>query len=176
MQRWKQRLATLGRVETFDYPYMAAGRRRPDAQADLIAAHGRALDQASRGEPVILAGKSMGSRIGCHLALERKVAGLVCFGYPLRAAGSGKLRDQVLLELRTPVLFLSGTRDPLCPLDELERVRERMQADNELVRVEGGDHSLEVRKRELASRGTTQEAIETELKQAIATFVAKLVT
>ena len=33
--------------------------------------------------PVVLIGKSMGSRIGCHLALEEDVAALVCLGYPL---------------------------------------------------------------------------------------------
>ena len=30
-----------------------------------------------------------------------------------------KLRDQVLLSLGTPMLFVQGTRDKLCPLDLL---------------------------------------------------------
>jgi uncharacterized protein len=177
MQRWKQKIAGIGRVETFDYPYMAEGRRRPDPLEQLIAAHGRALDErAAPGEPVVLAGKSMGSRVGCHLALERKVSGLVCFGYPLRAQGSGKLRDGVLLELETPILFLSGTRDPLCPLDELERVRGKMKAPSELVRVEGGDHSLQVRKGDLRLRGISEEELEAELVDHVAAFVRRCVS
>ncbi len=175
MQAWKRRLDAIADIETFDYPYMAAGRRRPDPLPALIAAHRQALAAArgTRVGPVLLAGKSMGSRVGCHLALEQRVSGLVCFGYPLRAAGSGKLRDAVLLELRTPILFLSGTNDPLCPLDELERVRQRMAADNELVTVEGGDHSLLVKKTELKRQGKTQEDVDSSLIEAIARFMGK---
>ena len=70
----------------------------------------------------------MGGRIGCHVALEEKVAALICLGYPLCAMGDRtKLRDQVLRDLRTPILFGQGTRDSLCPLDLLERVRSEMK-------------------------------------------------
>ena len=48
----------------------------------------------------------MGGRIGCHLALEEKVSGLICLGYPLCAMGDRtKLRDQVLRSLGTPILL-----------------------------------------------------------------------
>ena len=176
MRTWAARLTSVGDVETFDYPYMAAGRKRPDLLPALIEAHRAAL-VAVRGEserPVLLAGKSMGSRVGCHLALSERVAGLVCFGYPPRAAGSGKLRDAVLVELRTPILFLSGTRDELCPLDELERVRARMSAESELVVVEGGDHSLLVRKTDLARQGKTQDDVDASLLQAIEVFARRV--
>src|SRR5919198_1348059 len=109
--------------------------------------------------PVVLAGKSMGSRVGCHVALEDPVAALVCLGYPLRGA-RGELRSEVLLALRTPVLFVQGSRDPLCPLDALEDVRRRMAATSALHVVEGGNHSLEVGVRELRARGETQESVD----------------
>jgi predicted alpha/beta-hydrolase family hydrolase len=87
----------------------------------------------------------MGSRVGCHLSLDELPGGaieaLVCLGYPLRGV-NGKLRDEVLLALRTRILFVQGTRDALCPLDELADVRRRMSAPNSLTIVEGGDHSL----------------------------------
>jgi predicted alpha/beta-hydrolase family hydrolase len=176
MRAWAERLSGLGEVETFDYPYMAAGRRRPDPLPTLIESHRAAL-AAVRGDatrPVLLVGKSMGSRVGCHLALSERVSGLVCFGYPLRAAGSGKLRDAVLLELSTPILFLSGSKDELCPLEELERVRARMSAESELVVVEGGDHSLLVRKTELARQGKSQEQVELGLLQEIERFARRV--
>jgi uncharacterized protein len=153
MVAWARRLGTFGEVVSFDYPYMAAGRKAPDKLPVLIAAHGAALDGArarfGRDRPVVLAGKSMGSRIGCHLAVERAAAGdppaaVLCFGYPLRAAGSGALRDEVLRALRTPILFLQGSRDPLCPLADLEKVRGEMTAPSTLHVVQGGGHSLEV--------------------------------
>jgi uncharacterized protein len=145
MRAWRDRLATLGPVTAFDYPYMRAGRKTPDRPPVLIAAHREALQEvrAAAAGPVFLAGKSMGSRIGCHLALEEAVAGLICFGYPL-VGGRGAVRDEVLLALRAPILFVQGTRDPLCPLPRLEEVRARMAAPTTLLVVEGGNHSLEL--------------------------------
>ncbi|MES1194426.1 MAG: alpha/beta fold hydrolase, partial [Opitutus sp.] len=144
MMGWRDRLRTLGEVVTLDYPYMLAGRKRPDRLPALVEAHRQALNalRARAAGPVFLAGKSMGGRVGCHLALEEPVAGVICFGFPLRAASSGALRDQVLVDLRAPVLLLQGSRDPLCPLDDLAAVRARMSAPNTLLVVEGGDHSL----------------------------------
>ena len=43
MQDWKRRWAEIGEVETFDYDYMRAGRKRPDRLPQLIAAHRAAL-------------------------------------------------------------------------------------------------------------------------------------
>ncbi len=149
MTAWATRLEALGRVVPMDYPYMVAGRKRPDPQPKLIAAHRAELEKLA-DRPVALIGKSMGSRIGCHVALEVKVDALVCFGYPLRGQ-SGALRDQVLLELTTPVLFIQGTKDALCPLDELESVRARMRVRSTLHVVEGGDHSLSI------SRGKSKQ-------------------
>src|SRR5689334_19360548 len=99
MVAWRKRLATLGAVTAFDYPYMRAGRKAPDRLPALIEAHREALAavRAKAGGPIFLAGKSMGSRVGCHLALQEPVAGLVCLGYPLRSGATGALRDQVLV-------------------------------------------------------------------------------
>jgi predicted alpha/beta-hydrolase family hydrolase len=174
MEAWARRLASLGEVVRFDYPYVLAGRRRPDRLPALVAAHREALERARAGfpGPAVLVGKSMGSRVGCHLSLEVPAAALVCLGYPLRGA-RGQLRDEVLVALRAPVLFVQGDRDPLCPLDDLEAVRRRMGARSELHRVEGGDHSLRVRVRDLRERGESQEQVEARVLAAIARFLAR---
>jgi predicted alpha/beta-hydrolase family hydrolase len=100
------------------------------------------------------------------------VRAVVCLGYPLCGAGDRtKLRDQVLRELTTPILFVQGTRDSLCPLDLLSTVRLRMQAPNQLEVVEGGDHSLAVTQRQLKATGDTQAAVEQRLLRTIAAFV-----
>jgi len=177
MQNWKRRLSEIGEVETFDYDYMRAGRKRPDPLPLLIAAHRAALQAARekyQPDSTLLIGKSMGGRIGCHVSLEEKVDGLLCLGYPLCAMGDRtKLRDEVLRALDTPILFIQGARDALCPLDLLERVRTEMKAPNFLHVVEGGDHSLRVPKRQLQAKGETQEDVNQRIFQAITAFVSK---
>ena len=135
MQHWSELLNAIGDVRTFDYRYMLAGSRRPDPLPKLIAAHRAALAdaRASHAGPVVLIGKSMGGRIGCHVSLEEPVARLVCLGYPLCGGGDpAKLRDKVLRELTTPILFVQGTRDVLCALPLLNDVRQQMSAPNRL--------------------------------------------
>jgi uncharacterized protein len=177
MQRWRGYLSELGEVEAFDYDYMREGHRRVDPLPVLIAAHRAVLDQLrSRASgPIFLIGKSMGGRIGCHVALEKKIDGLICLGYPLCGGGDRtKLRDAVLRKLQTPVFFAQGTRDPLCPLDLLETVRSQMTAPNFLHIVEGGDHSLVVRKKDCVNED--QAAIDGQIVDAIRRFIDRLLS
>ena len=171
-------MSEIGDVETLDYAYMREGRKRPDPLPKLIAAHREALSNARKRHPAesaILIGKSMGGRVGCHLSLEEKVDGLICLGYPLCAMGDRtKLRDEVLRALNTPILFVQGTRDPLCPLDLLEHVRTEMKTQNVLHVVEGGDHSLRVPKRQLQATNRTQDDINGQILKAVAGFVDQL--
>jgi predicted alpha/beta-hydrolase family hydrolase len=174
---WKKRLATIAPVATFDYPYMREKRKAPDPLPKLIAAHREVLATAlaEHDGPAVLAGKSMGSRVGCHVALEDpKVRALVCLGYPLSSPGKrGALRDEVLLALKVPILFVQGTRDSLCPLDLLEGVRKRMQAPNDLHVVDGGDHSLVVSATKLKAAGQTRADSDAKVLAAIQQFLAK---
>lgn len=174
MQRWIKRLATVGKVSAFDYPYMKGPGKRPDPLPKLVEAHREALGSARQKHsgPIVLIGKSMGGRIGCHLALEEEVAAVVCLSYPLCGGGNpAKLRAEVLRKLSTPILFVQGTRDRLSPLDLLEGVRREMKAVNKLHIVEGGDHSLLVTQAQLKSSGATQDSVEIEILQAIQSFL-----
>lgn len=175
MQAWAARLSSVGDVVRFDYPYVKAGRRSPDKLPVLVAAHRAALATARSGRsgPAVLVGKSMGGRVGCHVALEERVDGVVCLGYPLRGQ-RGDVRSEVLVALRTPVLFVQGSRDGLCPLERLAGVRARMTAPSRLHVVEGGNHSLEVGVRALAARGETQEDVDRAALGAIVAFVRGL--
>jgi uncharacterized protein len=178
MQGWKKRLEKIGEVHLFDYDYMRAGRKRPDLLPQLMAAHRQALADAQDRHPArstILIGKSMGGRVGCHVALEENPAAVICLGYPLCAMGDRtKLRDEVLRRLNVPVLFVQGTRDSLGPLDLLEHVRSEMTAANYLHVVKGGDHSLLVPKRQLEASGQSQSEVDQSILDAIAQFVSEL--
>ena len=111
----------------------------------------------------------MGGRVGCHLSSQETVAGVVCLGYPLCGGGDcSKLRDR-----STPILFVQGTRDSLCPLEVLTGVRGEMQAVNELNVVKGGDHSLLVTKSNLKASGETQDNVDKRILEVIQKFVAK---
>ncbi len=174
MRTFARLLLTIGPVEPLDYPYALAGRGRPDPLPRLIEAHRAALAalRAKHDGPIVLAGKSMGGRVGCHVALVDPVQAVICFGYPLCGGGDrSKLRDQVLMDLKTPVLFAQGTRDPICPLDLLDDVRKRMQAPSTLHVVEGGDHSLMVAKTALKALGSNQEEVDASLLTSIAGFL-----
>ncbi len=178
MEGWARRLQTLGPTERFDYPYMRAGRKRPDRLPVLIEAHRAALAAFRARHPghaVFLAGKSMGSRVGCHLALEEPVSGLICLGYPLVGIGKrARVRDEVLVALRTPILFVQGTRDRLCPLDLLDEVRARMTAPHALHVVDTGDHSLQITRTHTRRTGQTQDDADALALAAIHRFTGAI--
>ena len=175
MQSFRAPLETLGTVVPFDYAYALAGRKSPDRLPKLIETHRAALValRERHGGPIVLVGKSMGGRVGCHVAAVEPVAAVVCLGYPLCGGGDpAKLRDEALLALRTPTLFVQGTRDRLCPLDLLQGVRARMTARNALHVVEGGDHSLLVAKSALTVQGISQHQVDSRIRDVIAEFLA----
>jgi len=177
MRAWSQRLDALGAVTSFDYPYMAAGRRVPDRLPKLIDAHRAHLSalRARHAGPVVLIGKSMGSRVGCHVSLTEAVDAVVCLGYPLVGGGRKKtMRDKVLREMSAPVLFVQGSRDPMGPMDALQDVLSAMTADATLHVVEGGNHGLTLGKRSLAAARESQEDVDQRTLAAIRGFLEGL--
>lgn len=141
-------------VLRFRYPYMELmardGRRRPPDPADLLeAAHLAALEELRRhsdGARPILCGKSLGGRIGSHLAARgADAAGLVFLGYPLHPAGKPeKQRSEHFPALVQPALFVQGTRDELGPLAGLRAALEHYGGEASLTVIEGADHSFEL--------------------------------
>jgi uncharacterized protein len=177
MMRFRGYFAELGNVFAFDYPYQQAGRRSPDRQPVLVDAHEKAIAQARAiySGPVVLVGKSMGSRMGCHASLTTPVSALINLGYPLIAAGgTDKVRDAVLRELATPALFVQGTRDGMCPLERLKPLLDEMGSHTELHVVEDGDHSLEATRTFLKQHEFTQDRVEAEIMRKVADFVSRM--
>ncbi|KAI4343130.1 hypothetical protein MLD38_027667 [Melastoma candidum] len=183
MVRWKRMIGeALHAVEvvTFDYPYISGGKRRSPPKAEkLVEFHADIVRKAVAkypGIPLILAGKSMGSRVSCMVAGEDGInaSAIVCLGYPLKGI-NGAIRDEVLLKLSVPVMFVQGTKDALCPLEKLDAVREKMATATELHVVDGGDHSFKIAKKHLQSLGSTQEAAEGQAVKSVAGFVEKII-
>ena len=148
----RDRLAENGlRVLTFNYPYIEAGKRRPDHQRKLLECHQGALAWLSTETGVnriVLAGRSMGGRMGTYLAAERDdIAGVILYAYPLHPAGKpDRLRVEHLAEVNAPMLFFSGTRDSMARPELIEEhLRPVPGATVELI--EDADHSFRVPKR-----------------------------
>jgi len=135
---------------TFDYPYMDAGRRAPDRLGRLLECHGAAYDKlAERVDAVVVAGKSMGGRVGGHLVAGERpdAAGLVFFGYPLVALGKTEARDvSHLRSCPDPMLFVQGERDRLGPPDLVRQIASAAPAAS-LEVVPDADHGFKVPKR-----------------------------
>lgn len=110
-------------VARFEFAYMAArretGKKRPPPRADrLIPEYADALNTVLREteDPVLIGGKSMGGRVAAMLAggaLDPRVRGVVCLGYPFHPTGKpDDWRLPPLQEARLPVFIAQGDRDP----------------------------------------------------------------
>jgi len=155
MRRIAAGLAARGSdVVTFDFPYVAAGRKVPDKGPALEAAFAgmwqevaaRAIEMGGPGVRLFAGGKSMGGRIASQAAsgglFVPVPAGLVFFGYPLHPpAKPEQRRDRHLPALTMPTVFLHGTRDPFGSPDEMTTLVAGLPGAT-LEIVSGGDHSL----------------------------------
>lgn len=181
MLRWKDMLKNaLDAVEvvTFDYPYIAGGKKKAPPKAEkLVEFHKDIVKKTTDkypGHPLILAGKSMGSRVSCMVAAEVDidVSAVICLGYPLKAM-NGAVRDETLLQLTIPVMFVQGSKDGLCPLEKLEAVCKKMKIHNELYVINGGDHSFKIGKKHLQIEGSTQDQAEDLAVEGVSSFVSR---
>ena len=94
---------------------------------------------------VFLGGQSYGGRQATMLcAAELKLAdGLLLTSYPLHPPGKpAQLRVQHFPDLRTPALFIEGTRDPFGTIEEIEKAVKLIPAKTKVVPVEGVGHDL----------------------------------
>ena len=94
---------------------------------------------------IILGGHSYGGRQATMLCAAEPdlVSGLLLLSYPLHPPRKPEqLRIQHLPNLRTPSLFVHGTRDPFGSVEELTKALQLMHAKTELMKVEGAGHDL----------------------------------
>jgi uncharacterized protein len=183
MQGWRARLAARLRapVHTFDFPYVAAGKKAPNNMPVLVAAFREAVLAARAAYPeaaeagVLLAGKSMGSRAGLFLAEEHGeelgVVGCVAFGYP--ATGKDLERRRLPQRTKRPLMIVNGTMDIIAKIADVRAVVDGFCGRDgllELVVVEGANHSLEANKTWLRKNGKSQEDVDAGIADAVAAW------
>jgi predicted alpha/beta-hydrolase family hydrolase len=97
---------------------------------------------------LFLGGHSYGGRQSSMLCAEpaenaEPVAALLLLSYPLHPPRKPEQqRTQHLPDLRTPALFVHGTRDPFGSIAELEQALKMIPAKTKLLTVEGAGHDL----------------------------------
>jgi uncharacterized protein len=94
---------------------------------------------------IFLGGHSYGGRQATMLCATEPdlVSGLLLLSYPLHPPRKPEqLRIQHLPNLRTPNLFVHGTRDPFGSVEEMTKALQLIPAKTELMKVEGGGHDL----------------------------------
>lgn len=94
---------------------------------------------------LFLGGHSYGGRQSSMLCAEEPeiVSGLLLLSYPLHPPRRPEQqRTQHLPDLRTPTLFVQGTRDPFGSIAEMERTLKMIPAKTKLLVVEGAGHDL----------------------------------
>jgi predicted alpha/beta-hydrolase family hydrolase len=94
---------------------------------------------------IFLGGHSYGGRQATMLCAADPdlVSGLLLLSYPLHPPRKPEqLRIQHLPSLRTPSLFVHGTRDPFGSVEEMTKALQLIPAKIGLMRVEGAGHDL----------------------------------
>jgi predicted alpha/beta-hydrolase family hydrolase len=94
---------------------------------------------------VFAGGHSYGGRQTAMAAAEHPelAAGLLLLAYPLHPPRKPEqLRTAFFPELRTPALFVHGTRDPFASIEELRAAIAQIPAHTEVLVVEKSGHEL----------------------------------
>jgi hypothetical protein len=94
---------------------------------------------------IFLGGHSYGGRQATILAAgdPELVDGLLLLSYPLHPPGKpAQLRTQHLPDLKTPSMFVHGTRDPFGSIEEMESALKLIPSKHLLIPVEGAGHDL----------------------------------
>jgi uncharacterized protein len=137
-------------VVRYDLPFRQSrpkGPPRPgDAARDREGLHAE-IEKLRAKHPgqLWLGGVSYGGRQASMLAGEiPELAGrLLLVSYPLHAPGKpDQLRTAHFPKLRTPVLFVHGSRDPFATTEELKAAMALIPAPARLLEIEGAGHDL----------------------------------
>jgi uncharacterized protein len=94
---------------------------------------------------MVLAGLSYGGRQASMLAAEEPqlVEALMLLSYPLHPPGKpAQTRTAHFPELRSPAVFVHGSKDPFGSVEEMEAALRIITAPHELIVIDGAGHDL----------------------------------
>jgi uncharacterized protein len=169
-------------VVRFEFTYMSArrtgGKRRPPPKAETLCdEYHAAVKTCDATGPLLIGGKSMGGRVASLIAddlfAQRRIAGLVCLGYPFHPPKKpDSLRTAHLADLRCPALIVQGAADPLGSRAEVEGYR--LSPRIGVTWIAGGDHDLAPRARYGLTKAQAHAQALEQAAEAVASFSTSL--
>jgi hypothetical protein len=167
-------------IVTFNFLYAELRRRLPDPNVRLESCWRAVIEIVrsritSHADSLAIGGKSMGGRIASQVAggEGRGLAALVFLGYPLHPPGRpDRLRAAHLGDVKAPMLFVQGTRDPFGTPAELQPIISQLDPAADLFVVEGGDHSFRVPR----STGVKQSDVHRAIQDRIQSWLRMIVS
>jgi predicted alpha/beta-hydrolase family hydrolase len=165
----EQGIATL----RFNFPFTENKKGRPDIPAVAHAAVASAIAKAEKlfpELPLFAAGKSFGGRMSSQYLSahpDAAVKGIIFYGFPLHPPGKPSIeRAEHLKEIKSPMLFLQGTKDELATWDLIESVCSSLKLAT-LIKIEGANHAFKAGKQNIVQllADTTKDWMEKMIKK-----------
>lgn len=145
----------------FNFPFTENKKGRPDSPAvahQTIEATILKAQKLFPRLPLFVAGKSFGGRMTSQYMAANPndaVNGIIFYGFPLHAPGKPSVeRAEHLKDIKTPMLFLQGSRDEFATWKLIESVSASLRLAT-LVKIEGANHGFKAGKQDIIKLLTT---------------------
>ena len=139
----------------FNFPFTENKKGRPDSPAVAHQTIETAISKAQKlfpELPLFVAGKSFGGRMTSQYLSthsDAEVKGAIFYGFPLHPPGKPSIeRAEHLKAVKTPMLFLQGTRDELATWKLIESVCSSLKPAT-LIKIEGANHAFKAGKQDI---------------------------
>ena len=139
----------------FNFPFVENKKGRPDTPAVAHQTIEAAIAKSQKlfpRLPLFVAGKSFGGRMSSQYLSAHPdpvVRGIIFYGFPLHPPGKPSIeRAEHLKEIKTPMLFLQGTKDELATWTLIESVCSSLKRAT-LIKIEGANHSFKAGKQNI---------------------------
>ena len=147
----EENIATL----RFNFPFTENKKGRPDSPAVAHQAIEAAILKAQKlfpKLPLFVAGKSFGGRMTSQYMAANPndaVKGIIFYGFPLHAPGNPSIeRAEHLKEVKSPMLFLQGSRDEFATWKLISKVCSSLPLAG-LIKIEGANHGFKAGKQDI---------------------------
>ena len=169
-----QLLAEQGIVTMrFNFPFAENKKGRPDTPAVAHQTIEATIVKTQKLFPdlsLFVAGKSFGGRMTSQYLSAHphpEIKGMIFYGFPLHPPGKPSTeRAEHLKEVKTPMLFLQGTKDELATWNLIESVCSSLKLAT-LIKIEGANHAFKAGKQNILQllADTTQDWVEKMIKK-----------
>jgi len=145
----------------FNFPFAENKKGRPDLPAVAHQTIEAAILKAQKlfpELPLFAAGKSFGGRMTSQYLSAHPndaVKGIIFYGFPLHPPGKPSIeRAEHLKDVRSPMLFLQGTKDEFATGKLIDSVCASLPLA-ELIKIEGANHAFKAGKQDIMKLLTT---------------------